>query len=123
MKTELTTTAATAAIALLLSAGPLAAAESHWSASIGTGHSSQSATNGGGTSRGVPASAHWAAAIGTGNVTQKASAAVSVSTQPQQSVAKAHWASKIGTGHASESSERATKETSAVVASVRERAE
>ena len=122
MKTQLAITAA-AAIALLLSAGPIAAADSHWSAAIGTGHSSESATNDGNTSRGVPASPHWAAAIGTGNVTQNASPAVSVSAQPQQSVAKAHWASKIGTGHASESSARATKETSTVVASVRERAE
>lgn len=123
MKSQLITTTAAAAIALLLSAGPIAAADSHWSAAIGTGHSSENATNNGGTTRGTPASPHWTASIGTGSAAQNANPEVKVSAQQQQSVASAHWASKIGTGHASDSNERAPKAAPAVVASVSELSE
>ena len=103
-------------IAALLSASSAYAATPHWSAAIGTGRASNSATTATlATPTGVPSSPNWTASIGTGH------AAVAPSQRSERVsasglvVAAPHWTSKVGTGYATEPNRRIG--SSAIVAS------
>jgi hypothetical protein len=117
MKIQIASTAA-AALSLVLASGPLTAAEQNWSASIGNGHTSETATTVSATADGAPSSPHWTAAIGTGRTTEGARSDAASPVRAEQSLAQAHWTSQIGTGHASEATGRAVKKAAGVLADV-----
>jgi hypothetical protein len=94
--------------ALLSSTSAYADTAPNWTAAIGTGHASQSASRPTATAAstnptGRASSPRWSAYIGTGRVTEAGHVSVAKSATAGSPTAPLHWTSRIGTGHASES--------------------
>jgi hypothetical protein len=99
-------------ITALLSASSAYADAADWTATIGTGHVSNSHSTASlpnasaPTATGISSSAHWSAFIGTGHATEATQQPVANAASVGPVNVSAHWASKIGTGRAAESNAR-----------------
>ena len=101
--------------ALLSASSAYADAAPHWSAAIGTGRASNSASSATPTNAtDLATSPHWSASIGTGRATDATHISFAKSSAAGRPTASAHWTSSIGTGRAAESNART--ESSAVAA-------
>jgi hypothetical protein len=100
--------------ALLFAASAYAEAAPDWSAAIGTGRASNSASTATPTNAtDLASSSHWSAFIGTGRATDADGFSVAKPSTAGPLAASAHWTSGIGTGRAVESNSRLESSTAA----------